>query len=433
MGLMKIKAGGVTVTKGIKLNTYVHKEVIIDSNVTGLSTTGQQGADPCIVWDSVNKRWLIYFFANVGGHSETYVAESRDLLHVKLLGKAISIGPSGSFDENHAEKPSVIYYNNKYYLFYSGVNSANYRAIGLATSDNGINFTKYANNPILTDPEGTSHGIEAPSVIRWKDGNFYMWAYNGNGKNLVFRTTPDNFPLGWTQIGTLESRFFGIYSVEAFYDDEIDKILLLAGIFYPKPTPPQEPARTGYLALFAGDEPLKLTYHGVLLPSLPRDTRSYPLRYFNQNVFASGIAKVGSGKYVVLLNGTEDGTIAAERIFRMDLGVDTEQTLHIINTYTTSTNDEKIGILRLPPGTKAVLKHAMIYVYSGSPSELYIADGQPAADADNVIAWTNTSRLELTREVVINGGYLVLCIKGTAPISLAYSFEVVIKPAIDEI
>ena len=420
----------------IKLNTFLHNAVIIDNSVTGLNAQYQQAADPSIVWDPVNKRWLIYFFANVSGSAETYVAESRDLFSVKFLGKAIPRGSAGEFDSLHAHKAGAIYYNGKYYLFYSGDDGTS-RRIGLATSDDGINFTKYPNNPILSDPEGTGY-LDAPTIIRWKDGNFYMWAYNGNGYNIVFKTTPDKFPLGWVPIGKLESRLFGIYSTEAFYDDEIDKIILLANIFYPKPSGVGEPARTGHLGIFVGDEPLKLTYYGTLLTSLQTNTRSYPLRYCNQNVFAPGIAKVGSGKYVVLLNCTEDGTVYSERIFRMDLGVDSEQTLHIINIDENITDSIKmIPILRLPPGTKAVLKHAYIYAYSGTPTQMYIFDGKPYPFSDDVIAWTNSLVLEYRgNEVTINGEYLGITIYGGSssnPINIAFSFEVVIKPAIDEI
>jgi hypothetical protein len=419
----------------VKLNTFFYKDVIIDNNVTGLGATGQQAADPSIVWDPVNKRWLVYFFATVGGHSETYVCESKDLLHMKFIGKVISTGATGQFDSVHVAKACVIYYNGTYYAFYAG-DDGTYRRIGLATSSDGINFTKYANNPILTDPEDTGY-LDAPTVIRWKDGNFYMWAYNGNGYNLVFRTTPDQFPLGWQLIGKLENRLFGIYSTEAFYDEEIDKIILLANIFYPKPSGVSEPARTGYLAIFVGDEPLRLTYYGVLLPSLLVNTRSYPLRYCQQNVYAPSIAKVGSGKYVVLFNCTQDGSASSERVFRLDLGVDKEQTLHIINVATNiASSPYFLPVLRLPPGTKAILKHALIYAFAGSPTELYLFDGVPAVNEANVISWTNTSRVEFTGEVTINGEYLGIIVVGgssTNPISIAYSIEVVIKPAIDEI
>ncbi|MCI4457682.1 MAG: hypothetical protein JHC19_06390, partial [Desulfurococcaceae archaeon] len=96
----------------ISLKTFFYKDVVVDNNVTGLVATGQQAADPNIIWDPLKKRWLIYFFANVGGHSEIYVGESNDLLSVRFLGKALSRGSENDFDSVHVEKPCVIYHNN---------------------------------------------------------------------------------------------------------------------------------------------------------------------------------------------------------------------------------------------------------------------------------------------------------------------------------
>jgi len=432
MSLMIIRPGGAEVrVRPRVLNTYFYKEVILNNAITGIGATGQQAADPDIVYDPVNKRYLVYFFANVGGNAETYVAESRDLFRMKFLAKAIPKGASGEFDSIHAHKADVILYNNVYYAFYSGDNGTS-RRIGVATSTDGVSFTKHPSNPVLTDPEGTGY-LDAPTVIRWKDGNFYMWAYNGNGKNVIFKTTPDQFPLGWTQIGTLEDPRFSILSTDAYYDEELDRILLLANIFYPKPSGIAEPARTGMLALYVCEEPLKCLYHGTLLTSLPRDTRSYPLRYCQQNVFAPSMVKVDTGRYVILFNCMEDGSTASERVFRMDLGVEDEQTLHIIGTYTTSTSPEMFSVLRLPPGTKAILKHIMFYAYSGTPTELYAWEGEPTAGRDQVIAWVSGTRLEFNNRVTINEEHLGITIRGTAPISIAYSFELTIKPAHDVI
>ena len=414
----------------ISLKTFFYKDVVIDNNVTGLVATGQQAADPNIIWDPLKKRWLIYFFVNVDGHSEIYVGESNDLLSVRFLGKALSRGSENDFDSVHAEKPCVIYHNNMYYMFYSGKDGV-HSSIGLALSSDGVNYKKYSTNPILKDPEETGY-LDAPSIIRWRDDNFYMWTYNGNGYNLIFKTTSDRFPLGWELIGKLESRFFGIYSVEAFYDEEIDKILILANIFYPKPSGVSEPLRTGHLAVYICDEPLKCVYGGALLISLQRDTRSYPLRYCQNNVYAPAITKIGRGRYVVLFNCTEDGDVRSERIYRIDLGVEKDQTLNITDKILTSKDYEKIILLRIPPGTKIILRHALIHVDKGDPSELYIWESS-SLDEENIITWTDKKRLELEKDISINEEYLGISIKGTPPISANYSLKITIRPSIDEI
>jgi len=416
----------------LRLSAYVYRDVVIDNSVTGLGADGQQAADPCIVWDPGGRRWLVYFFATVGGRAETYVCESRDLLHMRFLGRAIPAGPPGSFDDVHAHKAGVVYHDGRFYAFYSGQSGAGPRSIGLAVSDDGVNFTKHPGNPVLTDPEGTNY-LDAPSVIRWRDGNFYMYAYNGNGRNIVFMTTPDRFPLGWRPVGTVESRYFGVYSIDAFYDEELDRVLAVANIFYPKPAPPSEPERSGYLALYVGGDPLSLAYCGALLAPPQIDSLCRPVRYFNRNVFAGSIARVGRGRYAVLFNATEDGSTSSERVLRMDLGAGREQALRIANVHTTSSDPERVTVLRLPPGTRAVLRRALVHAVSGRPSELCVWEGEPAPGRDAAISRASAPELELAGEVEVNEECLGVTVRGRPPISVALSLEVVVRPAVDEV
>ena len=79
--------------------------------------------------------------------------------------------------------PAVVKVGATYYLFYEGQNSTNYlRAIGLATSTDGITWTKSASNPVLT--EGTSGawdagGVRYPSIHH--DGTTFRMYYQGRG------------------------------------------------------------------------------------------------------------------------------------------------------------------------------------------------------------------------------------------------------------
>lgn len=68
---------------------------------------------------------------------------------------------------------SVIKVNNLYYLFYYGRGSENFK-IGLATSSNGINWTKHQSNPIINVSENWENlGLSSPSVI-YENGIFMM-------------------------------------------------------------------------------------------------------------------------------------------------------------------------------------------------------------------------------------------------------------------
>ena len=62
----------------------------------------------------------------------------------------ISPGPTGSWDALGATFASVIYDDRvgEYRMYYHGYNSS-YHQVGLATSPDGINWTKYSGNPIV--------------------------------------------------------------------------------------------------------------------------------------------------------------------------------------------------------------------------------------------------------------------------------------------
>ena len=417
-----------SVIRGAKLPRiypHIYKNVIIDNNVTGLTTDWQQAADPSIVYDPSKKMWNIYFFASVGGHAEVYLCRSTDLLSMNYIGKVLSVGASGEWDASYVHKQAVIL-EDKFYMFYAGA-SGSVRAIGLATSEDGENFTKYENNPILTDPEGTDY-LDAPTVFKWRDGNYYMLAYNGNGKNLIFRAS--NFPTQWEKIGELSSNIFAIYSTEAIYDEDLDLILVFANIYYPKPTPLDEPDRTGYIGLFICEEPTKCVYAGAFLPTLQTDVEVAPLKYLQRNVYAPAVVKV-KDKYIMLFNANESG-ITTERIFRADLN-DKPVTYNIKNHIEGITAEPYyIPLVRRPPGLGIKVKHIDVYAYAGTPNELYLAEGpETYTGRESIIAWTNTSHLERFLDVTIREEYLLLVVRGgssTNSISIAYSVEVEFFP-----
>jgi len=407
----------------------IDRGVLIDDNVTGLSvgTGKQQAADPSIVWDPKAKIWRIYFFARPGDNAEVYMVTSRDLKGFSTATKVLSVGASGEWDSVHAHKPCVVYdeETGKFYLFYSG-DDGTYRRIGVAESDDGVNFTKYSGNPILEDPEGTGY-LDAPSVFKWKDGNWYMYAYNGNGKLVVFKAT--SFPYTWEHIGYIDHNVFDLLSPEAVHDEDLGKIILLVNVKYPKTGDISEPAQSSRIGLFICEEPLKCSYRGILV-EIPLNTRDSTLSLMSKNVFAPGVAKVGKGLYRLLFNAMDaDNT---ERIFGGWLGLVDPTPYHMINTVEgITTSPHTIVLLDLAPGARAVIEKAVVYAWSGTPTEMYIWQGTEAAGEDNVIEWTNQTKLSLDTPVEVWGRKIGITVKGgssTNSISIAFSLLIKIMP-----
>ncbi len=81
-------------------------------------------------------------------------AVSRDLIHWQELPVALRKGPKGSSDDGCLFTGCAIEHNNTVYLFYCGNHQPAGRcrqSMCLATSpsQDGVNFTRYAGNPII--------------------------------------------------------------------------------------------------------------------------------------------------------------------------------------------------------------------------------------------------------------------------------------------
>lgn len=89
--------------------------------------------------------------------------------------------PSNSWEELCVLNPAVIFNDedNKFYMFYrAAANDKKHTiSLGLATSDDGINFKRYSDKPILSGQEGgcDEGGIEDPRIV--KIGDYYYLTY----------------------------------------------------------------------------------------------------------------------------------------------------------------------------------------------------------------------------------------------------------------
>ncbi len=97
-------------------------------------------------------------------------------------------GPPGSWEQNSAEGAKVIKVDSVFHMFYDGhdpVLSA--FQIGYATSRDGVHWTKYSGNPVLTrgsasEWDGQSLGLQG---VLFRDNKFHLW-YNGLRVNSTY-------------------------------------------------------------------------------------------------------------------------------------------------------------------------------------------------------------------------------------------------------
>ena len=112
-------------------------------------------------------------------------------------------GAPDAWDGRIVAGPSVVYADGVFYLFYVADNPpSSIGAIGYATSTDGVNFTKYAGNPVLA---GDGSGFDAdwtgyPAVLE-EDGNWtlYYAGWASGGEIRIGRATAPAPSGPWTR------------------------------------------------------------------------------------------------------------------------------------------------------------------------------------------------------------------------------------------
>lgn len=93
-----------------------------------------------------------------------------------------------AYDSNHILDPAAIVIDNKVYLYYSSHSLSMPHSVSLAISEDGINFKKYKNNPII-------HNAVVPEVVI-KDGVVYLfyqrWTAGSKGVSKFYVCTSTN-------------------------------------------------------------------------------------------------------------------------------------------------------------------------------------------------------------------------------------------------
>ncbi len=157
-----------------------------DSPVLDVDTTSAWD-DHAIGGGSVIKDGNIYKMHFNGlrenyGQSSTGLAISTDGIKWQKFSNPVL--PDDSLNQYHIGTETVLKVGGTYYLYYGASPVNNYDAftINLATSADGITWTKYQGNPILTASlswEGI--GITYPSVIY--DGNQFVMIYENSARD----------------------------------------------------------------------------------------------------------------------------------------------------------------------------------------------------------------------------------------------------------
>jgi len=139
--------------------------------------------------------WRLYYagFGMSNGRMRNGIGllTSRDGEHwVADANNPLLESQPGAWDDQMLEQ-AVVYANGQYYLWYSGwrgdLKPDTAISIGLATSPDGIHWTRHGRNPVITPgAPGTWNdmGVLAPDVVLAPDGSLLMAAYGRSKRNI---------------------------------------------------------------------------------------------------------------------------------------------------------------------------------------------------------------------------------------------------------
>jgi predicted GH43/DUF377 family glycosyl hydrolase len=212
--LLRSRICYATSVDGINWTKYSGNPVLDVSYTGGWDSLGVETVS--ILIDSLApptekyKMWYAGQYFNSYRYDIGYAYSADGINWTKHTNPVLQVGISSEWDNGFLEGPSVIKEAGIYKMWYCGYdavvdgNGTDGRAnLGYATSPDGINWTKYAGNPILTTGTNTwdSIHVQDPHVIK-EGGIYYMW-YGGGASDTYydqqvgFATSPDG--INWTK------------------------------------------------------------------------------------------------------------------------------------------------------------------------------------------------------------------------------------------
>jgi predicted GH43/DUF377 family glycosyl hydrolase len=167
------------------------------------SWDGDYVTTPRVIFDGTT--YKMWYQGGLSGVNRIGYATSTDGINWVKHGIVLSPGFADDWDSSSVGLGSVLWNGTAYLMWYTGTNGITYPggAIGLATSTDGLNWVKYAGNPVIKPSElgNDLKYIAAPYVIRL-NLTYNMW-YTGksgvspNVNKILYATSFDG--IGWTK------------------------------------------------------------------------------------------------------------------------------------------------------------------------------------------------------------------------------------------
>jgi len=180
------------------LNGYEWTYPVISPVISRINPNNKNAHEPSVVYE--NGLYTMWFAGSDVGPTNFFVYRA-----ISLDGRNWTIDPItpvykpiSGWSSKSASSPFVLKNSSKYYLWFTSSDNNKWE-IGEAESNDGINWTPYAQNPVLSGDkpwDGTQVG--GPTVL-YEDGVFKMWYGTNTNINprINYATSTDG--VNWTK------------------------------------------------------------------------------------------------------------------------------------------------------------------------------------------------------------------------------------------
>ena len=153
---------------------------------------------PGAVFKDDDNLYKMYYYGYSNQYDQWHIGLATSIDGINWIKYPQPIIYATSGWEYQIGSSSIVKKDGIYYLYYFGRNAPLYR-IGVATSTDGINFTKYSGNPIITNTASWEEsGVIYPSVIL-ENSLFKMVYTNSSGTGFGLASSIDGF--NWIKSG----------------------------------------------------------------------------------------------------------------------------------------------------------------------------------------------------------------------------------------
>jgi predicted GH43/DUF377 family glycosyl hydrolase len=156
---------------------------------------GEVSPQSILVENGVYRLW---YHSYDGAKRRIGYAESSDgISWTKYANPVLGVGPPGAWDDQAVVEPRVFAVGDGYRMYYGGHHSTgpDAWALGLATSPDGINWTRNASGPVFGD-DGGDPVLDAGAGIIADASGWHMWFGLARMQSLNYASSPDG--VSWT-------------------------------------------------------------------------------------------------------------------------------------------------------------------------------------------------------------------------------------------